>query len=221
MTRRGGLTRNRIFTDGLLSYIKRPGRAGRPGRSGGAGGSFRSRGAGGSGGPGGTGRTSGSGRPGGSLRSGGTCSTSGTGGSGGPGHGDQGEIGRGARCPGGVILIHLIEGAVVIEHGPSGVRGVGDELCDGVQPRSRSAGGAGGTSGSGRAGGAGGRMPAWENGILTGTVRRKSAGVGKAEADLQSAVLLHQDPVDQLGYHAPLQPEEIALGEKILHSGGT
>ena len=28
MTRRGGLTRNRIFTDGLLSYIKRPGGAG-------------------------------------------------------------------------------------------------------------------------------------------------------------------------------------------------
>ena len=34
MTRRGGLTRNRIFTDGLLSYIKRPGRAGRPGGAG-------------------------------------------------------------------------------------------------------------------------------------------------------------------------------------------
>ena len=28
MTRRGGLTRNRIFTDGLLSYIKRPGGSG-------------------------------------------------------------------------------------------------------------------------------------------------------------------------------------------------
>ena len=35
MTRRGGLTRNRIFTDGLLSYIKRPGRACSPRGAGG------------------------------------------------------------------------------------------------------------------------------------------------------------------------------------------
>lgn len=129
------MTRNRIFTDGLLSYIKRPG---------GALGTRRTRRAC---------RTSRAGRSG---RTGGTCRACGAGracGSGGAGHGDQIKVRRGVRRPGSAAAVGAVEGTVVVDQCAQVIRYPGNELCDIIQPFTGRAGGTCGADRTGRSSG--------------------------------------------------------------------